>query len=164
MRRRNLASALVLGLCLAMSIGVVGARAQEDPSAGPPRFEIAPGIVAEALAFAEGQDAPALYRLTISSGATYPFTGDASIAVAYVETGPVSLVVEAPIALVLATSSSQTPVTVAPGTSSTLETGDYLMLPPLAGGVIRNEGSVLVSILVASLQPGPDPAESPQTP
>ena len=65
----SVVAVVLLGLVAAGWVGPVTVAQQGTPPPGG--FEIAPGVTAEGLAFAAGQEAPSLYRLTFAPGVTY---------------------------------------------------------------------------------------------
>ena len=89
---------MAVGVALSLVIVATGAPvlAQDAESTGSPppapaarTMEVAPGVTAEALAFIEGNEAPAVYRLRLDAGSALDFTGDPSISLALVESGQI---------------------------------------------------------------------------
>jgi hypothetical protein len=136
-------------------------RAQEStPTAEATGVEIAPGVIFELLPPSE--DPPSLYRLRIASGATLSFVDDPAISLVYVESGALSLVLDAPVSDARPDAASEDEEDA--GTISTLSQGDYFVLPPLIAGEIRNEGQEAVSIVIAAITPGLFPGAAIATP
>src|SRR5215213_6653137 len=76
------------------ALGPVSTRAQEStPAAGQTGVEIAPGVTFELLPSSE--DPPTLYRLRIAPDATLAFVDDPAISLVYVESGALSLQLDA---------------------------------------------------------------------
>ena len=94
------AAVVLLFLVAADRVGPTVDAQEGTPPAGG--FEIAPGVTAEALAFAAGREAPALYRLTFAPGVTYRVEPAPSISLVYGETGTLTLTLDAPITIVRA--------------------------------------------------------------
>lgn len=128
--------------------------AQEGtPAAGPPPFEIEPGVTAEALAFVAGQDAPSLYRLTFAPGVTYAIAPAPDLSLVYGETGSLQFTLNAPVTVTRAGASDTPSEPVAANTVFMLTAGDYTVLPPFVGGQVRNDGTEAVSVMVAAIMP-----------
>ena len=109
-----------------VAAGWVGATAVAQEGTPPPGgFEIAPGVTAEALAFAPGAEAPALYRLTFAPGVTYTIDPAPSISLIYGEVGSLTFTLDAPITLTRAGATDAPGEGVAAGDEFTLEMGDY---------------------------------------
>jgi hypothetical protein len=156
MRHRFTLLTLLWILLGCLTVGSV-ATAQEG-SPPPGGFEIAPGVTAEALAFAPGSQVPSLYRLTFAPGVTYQAQSAPEISLGYLESGTLSLTVDAPVTVTRTDAAEIIPA----GTDFTLSAGEYLVLPLLASGEVRNEGTEAASLLVASITPAM-PAATPAT-
>jgi hypothetical protein len=138
-------------------------RAQQGTPAAE-SFEFAPGVVGYPLAFAEGQDIPALYRVTVAPGAVLAGGQiDPSIGLVSVEAGVLRAIIAAPVAITRG-GGAGTPEIVAAGTEFTAEAGDYFVTPPSVAGEYRNDGQEEVSVLVASILPSPMAPAAPGTP
>ncbi|MDQ3513167.1 MAG: hypothetical protein M3462_05795 [Chloroflexota bacterium] len=141
---------LVVGL-VALSGLVPGARAH-DATPPPGGFEIAPGVTAELLPTAD--DPPSLYRLRFAAGVTYPFEGDPSLVVAYVESGTLTFRCDAPVTVARVDATGTPGEPVAAGTEFTVTAGGYFVLPPFVSGEVRNDGSESGAMSVAGIIPG----------
>ncbi len=142
---------VLLGLVVAGRVGTL-ARAQEGtPPAGG--FEIAPGVTAEGLAFAAGQETPALYRLTFASGVVYPIAPAPEISLVYSEAGMLTFTLDVPVTITRAGVTGSAGEAVAAGTEFMLHAGDYATFPAFVGGEARNDGPEAASVLVASIVP-----------
>ncbi len=154
MRRTSI---LLLGVVILLGLlvaGRVGSMAVAQDATPPPGgFEIAPGVTAEGLAFAMGQEAPSLYRLTFAPGVIYRVEPAPDISLAYLETGALTLTLDAPVTITRAGSSDAPGEAVTASTEFTVEAGDYFVLPPLASGEVRNDGEVAASVMVAAIVP-----------
>ena len=142
-------------------LGPVSTGAQESTLlADTTGVEVAPGVTYDLVPSSE--DPPSLYRLRFAPGATLTFVGDPAISLVYVESGALSLQMDATV--------SDTRSDAASGdeedadTALTLSQGDYFVLPPLAVGEMRNEGQEPVSIVIAAITPGLIPATAIGTP
>ena len=146
----SVAAVALLGLAGAR-VGPVGGAQEATPPAGG--FEIAPGVTAEGLAFAAGQEAPSLYRLTFAPGVTYSFVPAPEIALVYGEVGSLTVTLDAPVTVTRAGATDTPGETVAAGTEFALGAGDYVVFPLLVGGEVRNDGQEAASVVVAAIVP-----------
>jgi hypothetical protein len=165
MRRFGLLLSVVVVALL--GLGVLGSptstRAQEGTPAAE-SFEFAPGVVGYPLAFAEGQEGPVLYRVTVAPGAILAGGQiDPAISLVSVEAGAVRVTIAAPVAITRG-GGAGTPEIVAAGTEFTAEVGDYFVTPPSVAGEYRNDGQEEVSVLVASILPSTMAPAAPGTP
>ena len=149
----GLLSAVVVLLGGLLTLGpALSTRAQE----GTPTvegFEFAPGVVAYALAFAEGAEEPALYRVTFAPGAV--LTGgeeDPSLSLVSMEAGAITVTIDAPVAITRG-GGAGTPEIVEAGTAFTAQAGDYFVIPPRVAGEYRNDGPEEASAMVAAMIP-----------
>ncbi len=153
MRRTSILLSLIavglLGLVAAVRLG----STTVSQEGSPPAFEIAPGVTAEALAFAAGQEAPSLYRLTFAPGVTYPFVPAPDISLVYGESGALTATLDAPVTITRAAATDAPGEAIAAGTEFRLSAGDYAVFPPLVGGEVRNEGQEAASVVVAAIVP-----------
>ena len=108
------------------------------------------------------EDPPSLYRLRFAPGATLSFVDDPAISLVYVESGALSLQLDAAVSDARPDASSGDEEDA--DTALTLSQGDYFVLPPLVAGEIRNEGQEPVSIVIAAITPGLIPAAAIGTP
>ncbi len=170
MRARRAVLAIVAAVLLALGGlawaggGSSGTVAQEgSPPAGG--FEIAPGVTAEALAFVEGQETPALYRLTFAPGVSYTIAPAPELSLVYGEAGALAFTLDAPVTITRAGAAASPGEAVAAGTEFTLGAGDYTVFPLLVGGEARNDGQEPASFVVASIIPpaAATPAATPAT-
>jgi hypothetical protein len=139
-------------------LGPVPTSAQEStPATG---VEISPGVTFELMQASE--DPPTLYRLRFAPGARLSFVDDPAISLVYVESGALSLQMNAAVSDARPDASSGDEKDV--DTALTLGRGDYFVLPPLVAGEIRNEGQAPLSIVIAAITPGPIPATAIGTP
>ena len=136
-------------------LGLPATRAQEStPAAVTTGVEVAPGVTFELMPASEVP--PTLYRLRFAPGATLSFVDDPAISLVYVESGALSLQLDAAI--------SDARPEVSSGDEEEADTvlsltgGDYFVLPPLVAGEIRNEGQEPMSIVIAAITPGTIPA------
>ena len=147
----SVVAVVLLGLVAAGWVGPVTVAQQGTPPPGG--FEIAPGVTAEALAFAAGQEAPSLYRLTFVPGVTYAVAPAPELSLVYGEAGALTITLDLPITITRAGATDAPGEAVAAGTEFTLAAGDYAVFPPLVGGEVRNEGREAASVLVAAIVP-----------
>ncbi len=147
----SVAAVLLLGLIAAARVGpLAGAQEGTPPPGG---FEIAPGVTAEGLAFAAGQAAPALYRLTFAPGVTYAFDPAPEISLVYVAAGALAITLDAPVTVTRAGATAAPGEAVAAGTEFALAAGDYAVFPLLVDGEVRNDGQEAASVVVAGIVP-----------
>ena len=147
----SVAAIALLGLVAAARVGPLAGAQEGTPPVGG--FEIAPGVTAEALAFAPGQESPSLYRLTFAPGVTYAFAPAPEIALVYGEAGVLTVALEAPVTVARAGATDAAGEAVAAGSEFTLAVGDYTVFPPLVGGEARNDGVEPATVLVAAIVP-----------
>jgi hypothetical protein len=143
---------VLLGLVVAGRVGPAAAQEGSPPAGG---FEIAPGVTAEALAFAAGEENPALYRLTFAPGVVYEVEPAPEISIVYGESGSLIFSLDAPLTVARAGATDEPGEAVAAGASFTLDAGDYVALPPLVGGEVGNDGPEAASVVVANIVPSP---------
>ena len=89
------------------------------------------------------EDPPSLYRLEIAPGSARYFAGDPAISLVLVESGAISLNMNAAVSDARAATPAGGPEAVA------MDQGDYFVLPPLVAGEIRNDCDEPASILIA---------------
>ena len=147
----SVVAVVLLALAAAGRVGPAAVAQEGTPPAGG--FEIAPGVTAEALAFAPGQEAPSLYRLTFAPGVTYRVDPAPDISLVYVEAGALTATLDAPVTITRAEATDAPGEAVAAGTEFTLAAGDYAAFPPLVGGEVRNDGQEPASVVVAAIVP-----------
>jgi hypothetical protein len=152
---------ILITILMTFTCGVldpVPTSAQEStPATG---VEISPGVTFELMPASE--DPPSLYRLRFAPGAALAFLDDPAISLVYVESGALSLELDAAVddARPEASSGDEEEA----DTAVTLVQGDYFVLPPLVAGEIRNEGQEPMSIVIAAITPGVIPAAAMATP
>jgi hypothetical protein len=147
---RAVAVLVLLGLVTVGGGTTIGAQ---EGTPAPSGFEIAPGVTAEGLAFAAGQEVPSLYRLTFAPGVTYAVVPAPEISLVYVESGELALMLDAPVTITRAGMTDAPGENVAADTELTLAAGDYAVLPLLVGGEVRNDGQEPASVMVAAIAP-----------
>ena len=131
-------------------LGPVSTGAQEStPAAETTGVEIAPGVTFDLLPSSE--DPPSLYRLRFAPGASLAFVDDPAISLVYVESGALSLALDAAVSDARPEASSGDE---AADSALELSQGDYFVLPPLVAGEIRNEGQEPAAIVIAAITPG----------
>ena len=141
-------------------LGPVSTPAQAStPVAEATGVEVAPGVTFELMPASE--DPPSLYRLRFAPGATLAFVDDPAISLVYVESGTLSLQLDAAVDDARPEASSGDEEA---DTAVTLVQGDYFVLPPLVAGEIRNEGQEPLSIMIAAITAGVIPATAMATP
>jgi hypothetical protein len=142
-------------------VGPVSTRAQEStPPAETTGVEIAPGVTFELVPASE--DPPSLYRLRLAPGASLAFVDDPAISLVYVESGALSLELDA--AVSDARPEADSGDEEAADSALELSQGDYFVLPPLVAGEIRNEGQEPTAIMIAAITPGLIPTTAIGTP
>ena len=129
----------------------VSTGAQEStPAAETIGVEIAPGVTFDLMPASE--DPPSLYRLRFAPGATLSFVDDPAISLVYVESGALSLALDAAVSDARPEAASEDEEDAA--SALELSQGDYFVLPPLVAGEIRNEGQEPAAIVIAAITPG----------
>jgi hypothetical protein len=143
------------------TLSPVSTRAQEStPTAGATGVEIAPGVTFELLPASE--DPPTLYRLRLAPGVSLSFVDDPAISLVYVESGVLSLVLDAAVRDARPDAANEDEEETDPAVE--LSQGDYFVLPPLVAGEIRNEGQEPLSMVIAAITPGLIPGAAIGTP
>jgi hypothetical protein len=153
---------ILITILMTFTCGVLGpvpTSAQESTPAAT-GVEISPGVTFELMPASE--DPPSLYRLRFAPGATLSFVDDPAISLVYVESGALSLQLNAAVSDARPDVPSGDEKDV--DTALTLARGDYFVLPPLVAGEIRNEGQDPVSIVIAAITPDPISATAIGTP
>jgi hypothetical protein len=141
-------------------LGPVSTGAQEStPAAETTGVEIAPGVTFDLLPSSE--DPPSLYRLRFAPGASLAFVDDPAISLVYVESGALSLALNAAVSDARPEASNGDE---AADSALELSQGDYFVLPPLVAGEIRNEGQEPAAIVIAAITPGLGPGIPMGTP
>jgi hypothetical protein len=155
---------ILITILMTFTCGVLGpasTSAQDNtPAAETTGVEISPGVTFELMPASE--DPPSLYRLRFAPGATLSFVDDPAISLVYVESGALSLQLNAAVSDARPDVPSGDEKDV--DTALTLARGDYFVLPPLVAGEIRNEGQDPVSIVIAAITPDPISATAIGTP
>jgi len=162
MRRFAVLASVIAAMVLGLHAQPVTIAQEGTPAAEG--FEFAPGVIGYALAYAEGQEEPSLYRLTFAPGATLSGgEADPSISLGLVEAGSITVTIDAPIAITRG-GDAGTPEIVEAGTEFTAAAGDYLVIPPLVAGEYRNDGQEEASVVVAAIIPSGMAASATGTP
>jgi hypothetical protein len=142
-------------------LGPVSTGAQEStPAAETIGVEIAPGVTFDLMPASE--DPPSLYRLRFAPGASLSFVDDPAISLVYMESGALSLELDAAVSDARPEASSGDEEEA--DSALQLSEGDYLVLPPLVAGEIRNEGQEPAAIVIAAITPGVIPEIGMGTP
>ena len=109
-------------------LGPASTRAQEStPTAETTGVEIAPGVTFDLMPSSE--DPPSLYRLRFAPGATLSFVDDPAISLVYVESGALSLELDAAVSDARPEASNGDEEEA--DSALELSQGDYFVLPPL---------------------------------
>ena len=186
MPRRSVLLALVAAVLVGLALAGPGrAVAQDATPAAEEDFQTPEGVTFEPLGFGPAEELPAapallvLVRATIEPGAGFDVgEDDASVALVHVESGALTVRLEAPMRVLraAAVAAFATPGAVeegdepafeevAAGTEATLEAGDSVVLPPNVAGELRNDGAEPAVLLGAIVEPtgagGATPAASP---
>ena len=141
------------------TLAPVSTLAQEStPTSGMTGVEISPGVTFELLPSSE--DPPTLYRLRLAPGVSLSFVDDPAISLVYVESGALSLRLDAAVSDARPDGSDDQEARRA----VKLSQGDYFVLPPLVAGEIRNEGQEPVAMVIAAITPGLIPGAAIGTP
>ena len=162
MRRVSVVVSLLAVVLVGLAVAA-GAVAQEGTPAPEEEFELPEGVSFEALGYGTAAELPAapadiaLFRFGLEPGASFPLEEEASVALVYVESGVLTVVMEGPMT-VLRAADAGTPfpmetATFAAGEEFTLEEGDSAIFPPAVAGEVRNDGTEPVALLVADVGP-----------
>ena len=142
-------------------LGLVSTDAQEGtPQVGMIGVEIASGVTFELVPSSE--DPPSLYRLRLAPGASLSFVDDPAISLVYVESGELTLQMDAEVSDARPDVPREDEQDADP--ALTVNLGDYFVLPPQVAGEMRNESPRSVSIVIAAITPGMIPGSAIATP
>jgi hypothetical protein len=119
----------------------------------PAGSRLPPGVAEEPLAFAFGQEAPALYRLTFAPGVIYAVAPAPEISLVYAEGGALTVPLDAPVKIHRAGATAAPGQAITAWTELTLTAGHYAVSPPLVRGEVRNEGTEAAAVDVATIVP-----------
>ena len=168
MRRMGTMVLLAVMLCGAIAAGMLssgtGAQEATPPPAPPGAIELAPGVTADNAVFVEGQESPPLYRLNFEPGTVYTVHPGQNLELAYVVTGHLTLVLDAPVTVAQLSTPEAPGETIPAGTEFTVSIGEYFVLPPGVGGEVRNDGEDTATVSVAGIYPGVPATPSAATP
>lgn len=153
---------VLLAVVLSLALGTTVVIAQDSTPEAEEDF--GEGVSFEFLGYGETEEVPSapvglsLLRLGIEPGGFFPIDpADPALALVVVETGAVTITVEAPITVLHPTDDG------APGPEDveqfaadeefTMEEGDSAIFPPNIAGEARNDGDEDVSLLIANVAP-----------
>jgi hypothetical protein len=169
MRRWLTLLVVALGLVALVGTGRLSAPVRAQDATPLAEMGLPPGVDAQPLGAGLSPTLPAtpaelvLVRLTLQPGAILPNDpNDPSLALAYVESGTVTLhytnaltITRAAAIAALATPEATMPgpEPVAAGASATLTVGDSFVSPANSGGDLRNEGTTPAVLLAAVINP-----------
>ncbi|MDQ3654961.1 MAG: hypothetical protein M3457_07775 [Chloroflexota bacterium] len=125
------------------------ATAQDAP---PDSFELAPGVTVDNMVFVEGQENPSLYDLHFAPGVTYPVQASPSLELVYMESGTMTLRLNAPVTVTQMGAKSGE--TVAADAEFTLIEGQYFVLSPGVSEKVRNDTEETATASIAGMIPG----------
>ncbi|MBA2470499.1 MAG: hypothetical protein H0V37_13930 [Chloroflexia bacterium] len=149
---------------LMMGGGAVVAQ-ESTPGSGPPdSFELAPGVIASNMTFVEGQENPSLYRLSFEPGVSYPVQESPSLELVYMESGTMTVRLNATVTVASLNATVGSGESVAAGTGFTLGTGQYFVLAPGVSGEVRNDGEDTATVSIAGMTPGGTTVPAAATP
>lgn len=153
--RRIISLVAVIVLSLSTAVGISAQDATPPGGAmGPPdSFEIAPGVVATDMVFAEGE-APVSYRLSFEAGVVYTVEPSGNLELGYLEFGSLVFTFDAAVVTGQVGDLEAGGDVVPAGTEVTLEAGQFLVLQPGVSGEARNDGNEPAVLSVAGLTPG----------
>lgn len=156
-------------VCALFLVGAVAGSRLTGSAIAQDATPAAPQPAFDPLAFAVVEELPpspgvvGLLRLTFPSGAVLPLEeGDPSLALVYVESGIVTVRINAPVTVSRAPDQGtpeSTQQVIAAGTEFTAGPGDSFVSPAVVAGEARNDGTEPVVVLAAIVEPAPS-AES----
>lgn len=163
---RKLASLLsvvmLMVVSMATSLSAQESGTPEAPMGPPDSFEIAPGVVADRIVFAEGMEEPVSYHLTFQDGVVYEIGATPSLEIGYMESGSLVMVVDAPVTVKHVDDTEGAGETHSAGTEFTISAGEFMVLQPGVGGEIRNESGAPAILSVAGLTPAGGSIATPE--
>lgn len=153
----------LFSIAAVLMLSMVGISAQDatppgDEMAFPDSFELAPGVVADNMLFAEGAMEPSAYRLTFEPGVVYTVAPSANLEVTYMESGSLVMTLDAAVTVTQLGDVESGGEVVAANTAFTAEAGQFLVLQPGVSGEVRNEGDEPAVVSVSGLTPAGDSA------
>jgi quercetin dioxygenase-like cupin family protein len=154
---------LAAGRSIAAQTATPQAGTGVELPAGVTRQNLAVGSAAPLL---PGPSTIELVRFIFAPGAVVALPeASPSLALVYVESGTLSVRIDAPVTLTRAAAngSSEEPEAIPAGTPFTAEAGDFFVGPPHVAVEARNDGSEPLALLMAVLEPAPATA-APATP
>ena len=166
MRRVSVLVSLLAVLLVGLAVGpglAAGATAQEGTPVPEEDFELPEGVSFAALGYGTTEEltAPpadlALFRFGLEPGAAFPLSEEASVALVYVESGVLTVIMDGPMT-VLRAAGTGTPFPTetedfAEGEVFDLAAGDSAIFPAGVAGQVRNGSDEPVALLVADVGP-----------
>ncbi|MDQ3225912.1 MAG: hypothetical protein M3Q50_04685 [Chloroflexota bacterium] len=152
---------VVIGILM---MGGGAAVAQESTPGPPDSFELAPGVIADNMVFVEGQENPSLYQLHFAAGVSYPVQASPSLELVYLESGTMTVRLDAPVTIAQADTADGSSEIVAADTEFTLSAGQYFVLSPGVSGEVRNDGEETATVSIAGVVPGGTATPAAATP
>lgn len=138
----------------ALSLLAPLAVAQESTPGPSDSFEIAPGVTADNVVFVDGQENPSLYHLHFAPGVSYPVQASPSLELVLMESGTLTVRLDAPVTISQLNAMDGSGEAVAAGAEFTLGAGQYFVLAPGVSGEVRNDGEETATVSIAGMIPG----------
>lgn len=167
MRRMPFPLLTVVIVMLMLGVAAIGPSYDtlaQEASPPAPDSTVPEGLTFAPLAGAVVEELPqspvlfSLSRVTVEPGAVLPIpAGDPTVGLIQVESGVLTVRIEAPAQVLRVGTSGMAEETVAAGTEFTMAAGDSTLLPANVAGEIRNDTSTPVVVLAAFIEPVPAP-------
>lgn len=175
----------ILVISFVALVGLYHPATAQDATPASGDETMPPGVTFTPLAFGQAQQLMlpdqadlALFRISLDPGARYqPDANDPSTALVYIESGKVTLTVDAEVSVLRASTmtammsgdESASPAAesappferIPANTEFQAETGDSFLVPGHVGGDLRNDGSEPVVLLIANVGPSEDQQATP---
>ena len=165
MRRFTVSLSVIVIVLLGSVVAWGSGTSAQEPFAtpGPGEFELVPGQIGRELAGGLVPEPPAgpvyfgLLHITVAPGSVFTAPADLSVGLNLVESGELTVRLEAPVTVTRTTGSEE----VAAGTEFTLGPGESFIWPPNVAGELRNDGPEPAVQLLAFLFPTQEEAATP---
>lgn len=151
----NLSAVIVVVLLFSMVAGM-SAQDATPPSESmepPESFELAPGVMVDAMVFVSGAESPINYRLHFEPGVTYTVEPSGALELVYVESGELTMTLDGVVTVGELTDARTVGESIEANLEVTVTPGQYFVLQPGVSGEARNDGEETAIVSVAGILP-----------